>query len=149
MTRGLAKVNRVLGKSPMQAKRAAINQQDKALTSIVKGKMALESIARTNPGKLVNEKIIRPSIEAPATAIALKAIPIPGASAAVNVVGRPEKKFWRGIYVPSKRGRITRYESLGNRMHRTSERYMNTKTARNVEGVINGGLQSMKIMLGA
>lgn len=63
MTRGLARVNRVLGKSPMKAKRAAIKQQDKVLgeaakvmTGIEKTKKGLDSFA-LNPGLSVNQGI--------------------------------------------------------------------------------------------
>ena len=63
MTRGLARVNRVLGKSPMQAKRAAIRQQDKILTPVAKAaggikktKAAMNSIA-LNPGAATNQGI--------------------------------------------------------------------------------------------
>ena len=60
MTRGLERINRVLGKSPMQSKRAAIKQQDKILIPVAKGlgkikstKAGLESAA-LNPGGAIN-----------------------------------------------------------------------------------------------
>ena len=140
MTRRLAILNRASGKSPMQAKRAAIRQQNKILTPLARGmgkmqkmKNALNSVAM-NPGAAVNSKIIQPSIESPVTAVALKAVPVPGSSALVNVVGRPERKMWKKV-------------GLGDKMHRVAERYGNTKTARYVEGGVNGALNSMKAML--
>lgn len=140
MTRGLARVNRVLGKSPMQAKRAAVKQQDKILTPIAQGvgkyqhaKAAVVSAAQ-NPGAVVNKKIIQPSIEAPVTAVALKAVPIPGSSAAIKIVGKPEKAMWKKV-------------GLGDKMHRAAERYGDTKLAKYVEGGVNGAVVSLKNML--
>lgn len=63
MTRGFVGMNKVFGKSPMQAKRAAIKQQDKILTPVAraaggikKTKAALNSIA-LNPGAATNQGI--------------------------------------------------------------------------------------------
>lgn len=61
MTRGLYKVNRILGKSPIEAKRTAINQQNKVIGTIAvganKAKKVKEGLnaAALNPGGSVNK----------------------------------------------------------------------------------------------
>ena len=61
MTRDLYRINRILGKSPIKAKRAAINQQNKVIGTIAvganKAKKVKEGLnaAALNPGGAVNK----------------------------------------------------------------------------------------------
>ena len=145
LARGLAGFNRkVLRKTPMQAKRAAIRGEKKILTPIAKpvlkaskaiekGNVAINQ-AITNPGKVVNTKVIQPSIEAPITSVAMKAVPVPGTSALVSVVGKPEKAMWKKV-------------GIGDRMSKAAEKYAESKGGKYVEGAINGVVRSGRIML--
>ena len=48
-----------------------------------------------NPGHVIGEKVIRPTVEAPVTGIASKFFPLPGSTAAqITVLAPIEKKFY-------------------------------------------------------
>lgn len=87
----------------MAAKRSAIKTQNKVLEATARGLNKIEGVkmaanqAAINPGRVVNTKVIQPSIEAPITSVAMKTVPIPGTSALVSVVGKPEKTIWKRL----------------------------------------------------
>ena len=142
-TRFLAGFNKkVLRKSPMAAKRSAVKTQNKVLTGVARGLNKVENVktavnqAAINPGRVVNTKVIQPSIEAPLTSVAMKAVPIPGSSALVGVIGKPEKAMWKKL-------------GVGEKMSRASNRYVNSKGGLAVENTINGAVNSLKNTLSA
>lgn len=138
MTQAIAKVGRALGSGNIQSKRKALKLEKKILSPIAKGKTAIEkgtkavNQAALNPGATVNNNIIAPSIETPLTATALKAVPVPGASALVKPLGKPEKALWKKVGVNKK-------------LEKTAKSYPSSKVGRTVESGINGivkGIQS-------
>lgn len=142
-TRFLAGFNKkVLRKSPMAAKRSAVKTQNKVLTGVARGLNKVENVktavnqAAINPGRVVNTKVIQPSIEAPLTSVAMKAVPIPGSSALVGVIGKPEKAMWKKL-------------GVGEKMSRASNRYVNSKGGLAVENTINSTVNSLKNTLSA
>lgn len=145
LARGLAGFNKnILRKSPMQAKRAAIIEERKILTPIakplVKVSKAIEKGSDAanqvimNPGRAFNNKIVQPSIEAPLTSVAMKAVPIPGSSALVSYVSKPEKAMWKKV-------------GIGDKMSRAANKYGNSKGSKYVEEGINKLASSGRIML--
>lgn len=145
LEKGLAGFNKtILRKSPMQAKRAAIIEERKILTPFAKpalkvskaienGNLALNQLA-TNPGEVINKKVIQPSIEAPITSLAMKAVPVPGSSALIGIVGKPEKTMWKRL-------------GVGDKMSKAANKYTTSKGGKYVEGAINGVVNTGKIML--
>lgn len=90
--------------------------------------------AMINPGEVVNSKIIEPSIKSPITAVALKAVPVPGSSAAIGTVGKPERWLWKKV-------------GVSKHLDKASNNYENSKTARLVKGIINGAVEGTKTIL--
>lgn len=128
-SRALSGFNRnVLGKSRIASNRAAIVGRNR-ISNI---KNSINEVVM-NPGKAVNSGLIQPSIETPVTAVALNAVPIPGSSALVKVVGKPEKTLYKRI-------------GWGDKLQKLSERYPNTTLAKNIEGGINGVLNYGKAL---
>lgn len=140
-TRILAGFNKkVLRKAPMAAKRSAIKTQNKVLSGVARGLNKIEGVkmatnqAAINPGRVVNTKVIQPSIEAPITSVAMKTVPIPGTSALVSVVGKPEKTMWKKI-------------GVGDKMSKAASKYVDSKGGRVVEDVVNSSTNYLKNLM--
>lgn len=139
-TRVLAGFNKkVLRKTPMAAKRSAIKTQNKVLEATARGLNKIEGVkmaanqAAINPGRVVNTKVIQPSIEAPITSVAMKTVPIPGTSALVSVVGKPEKTMWKKI-------------GVGDKMSKAASKYVD-RGGRVVEDIVNSSTNYFKNLM--
>lgn len=137
-TRVLAGFNKkVLRKTPMAAKRSAIKTQNKVLEATARGLNKIEGVkmaanqAAINPGRVINTKVIQPSIEAPITSVAMKTVPIPGTSTLVSVIGKPEKTMWKKI-------------GVGDKMSKAASKYVDSKGGRVVEDIVNSSTNYFK-----
>ena len=148
MTRGLVGINRVLGKSPMQANRAAIRQQDKILTPVAKGAAKVQKVnnaiksAAMNPGGAVSrgtEELLRHpiSVTSQVAGKATMAVDPTGIGLVpIGAIGTGGEMALRK-YVP-KYARAT--DNLGNKYH-------NSRAPRIIESGTNAVIGSLKNML--
>lgn len=148
MTRGLVRVNRMLGKSPMQSKRAAIKQQNKIITPVAKGlgkikstKAGLESAA-INPGGAINrgtESLLRHPITVTsqvAGKVTMVTNPTSIGLIPIGAIGTGGEMALRK-YVP-RYARAT--DKLGNAYH-------GSRLSKNVEAGSNAIIGSLKNMM--
>lgn len=127
--RSLMAINKnILRKPKVQAGRSAVKGERR----IKELKKSINEVAY-NPGKTVNEGLIRPVIETPVTAVTLGAAPIPGASALVKVVGKPEKSIYRKL-------------GWSKKMEKWSNKYPRTRVAQGIENGINAAVGYGKMM---
>lgn len=84
-----------------------------------------------DPGRFVNNNIIGETIKTPVTGAALKAVPIPGSSAAIKYVGKPEK------FLQKKLGVSGKFDKAG-------ETYKKSKFAERLRRGLNTGIETLK-----
>lgn len=108
------------------------------MKKIIEGGKKLTGKAKRNadmialdPGRFVNNNIIGETIKTPVTGAALKTIPIPGSSAAIKYVGKPEK------FLQKKLGVSGRFDKAG-------ETYKKSKFAERLRTGLNTGIETLK-----
>lgn len=129
--RNLARFNRfVLRRPKIKAYRKAIKTDNSIKNAINSAKDKLNEAA-LNPGNVLNKDIIGPSIETPVTATALKAVPLPGTSALIKKVNKPEKYLLKKL-------------KIADKLENISHKYTDSKVAKNIEKTINGTVDVLK-----